>query len=848
MSLSLPDLLDLLGYSAGELVQTASAHPGGAFTTAVHPYNDLPTFDPDADHWFGVNPVRYPTRPGNPRPNADEVTRLSALWSDLDVKVGGCPDWAVAQAIVDTLSGLLGTRPSALVYSGHGIQPYWTVENQPIADEVAPGSETLPIPRPVARAILRRWHRLVARVAELHGAKVDSVFDLPRILRMPGSVNHKNPADPKPVLALPGDGAPLDLERIDEVLTEYGIPALHSDMDDPGVMVSAPEDWTWAPQVCGYVRSLVKRWATDEPKMGRHPWLLGQCVRIGAMHRYGCLSEQGREDVLEALVTRFRELLVTHGDKREEAPGEIADAFSWGQNRAAALSDDQVASELGAHQHSTDRPPVVVSNPSTAAAPGAAAAPAAPAPVVIGGYSCTDDGNALRFVDEHRHHLRYAPHRDQWLSWTGTHWSLCPDNGPAITAARDTIRGIDPGTSEALEKWRKASLGAGKLSAMVSLASADEAMRVTPAQLNADPYALNTPTGTVDLRTGAVRPCDPEDLITRVTKASFDRAASCPQWLAFLDYAFSGNTEMIAFLARLVGYSACGVVSEAVLPFLHGPGKNGKTVFLETNTRVLGNYAEPAAPDLLLAGAHRDESAIADLAELRFVIASEVNQKDKFDEAKVKQLTGGDTIKARHLYAKHFAFEPTWTIWLMGNHQPRVEAGGEGFWRRLKLIPFHVTVPESKRDSTLKERLPVEEGSGILNWIIAGAMDFFTTTSLRAPAEVTAATETYAEEEDALGRFIADLCLINQEGEETRISDIYESYTRWCKAESEDPITQTLFGREMKNRYHVKQRRTASARFYVGMVLRAHKEAEDDRRRREDAWADDPRLEDWRTR
>ena len=848
--LQLSDLLELLGYHDTELVQIASAAPGGNFVTAVTPYPHTPPPKPGADCWFGVNPVRVDYQGG--RPNADDVTRLAALWADLDVKEGGCPDWGVAQDIVNTLSGLLGTLPVAVTYSGHGIQPYWAIEHQPIADETAADSDEFPIRRDFARALLRRWHRLVASVAERHGAHVDSVFDLPRILRMPGSVNHKDPAKPIPVGCFASGGAPIDVARLDEVLTENGVFQLPGDLDDPGVMVSPPEEWYWAPRTCGYVKSMVAGWQRDTPA-ARHPWLLSQCVRLAAAHRNGCLTEADRESAFEALVTRFRELLAT-GDRRAEHPGEIAGAFGDGQVIAAAKSDDALAAELGNHAHQpTDRPRVVVSGPANAApgianaAPGAPGAPAA-APAVVGGYSCTDDGNALRFVDEHRDHLRYAPHRDEWLAWCGTHWQPSPDDGPAITAARETVRAIDPGASDELAKWRKASLAASKLNAMVALASADEAMRVTPAQLNADPYALNTPSGTVDLRTGAVRPCSPDDMITRVTKAPFDPAAPAPQWLSFLDYAFSGNAVMIAYLARLVGYSACGVVSEAVLPFLHGPGKNGKTVFLETCSKVLGSYAEPAAPGLLLAGGRNDESAIADLAELRFVIASEVNQKDKFDEAKVKQLTGGDTIKARHLYAKHFPFEPSWTIWLMGNHQPKVEAGGEGFWRRFKLIPFRVTVPEEKRDPTLKERLPVQEGSGILNWIVAGARDFFATTPLRTPAEVTAATANYAEEEDALGRFIADTILLDQKGEETLIASVYEVYCRWCKAESEEPVTMTMFGREMKTRYSVTTRRTAAARYYVGMVLRARREQRYEEERQQELYPEDPRLTNWTDR
>ena len=420
--LQLSDLLELLGYQDTELVQIASAAPGGNFVTAVTPYPQLPGPNPGADCWFGVNPVMLPQRTDtdrsrNARPNADEVTRLAAVWADLDVKEGGCPDWDTAQAIIDVLSGMLGTRPVAVTYSGHGLQPYWAIEHQPIADETGPDDvDEFPIRRDFARALLRRWHRLIAAVAERHGAHVDSVFDLPRILRMPGSVNLKDPASPIPVMCFASDGAPIDVARLDEVLSENGVPIQPGDLDDPGAVVSPPEEWTWAASTCNYTKSMVSGWR-DQNVTARHPWLLSQCVRIAAAHRYGCLTEAGRESALEVLITRFRELLAT-GDVRAEHPGEIAGAFADGQAIAAAKSEAQIAGELGNHAHRpTDRPPVVVSGPAPAAPGVANAGPGAPgagaaAPAVQGAGDprpIEHFGSELIFADHLRASLGTGP-------------------------------------------------------------------------------------------------------------------------------------------------------------------------------------------------------------------------------------------------------------------------------------------------------------------------------------------------------------------------------------------------------------------------------------------------------
>jgi hypothetical protein len=178
------------------------------------------------------------------------------------------------------------------------------------------------------------------------------VFDLPRILRVPNSVNHK--AQPVPVLTIAGDGAPISVERILEVLDEYGIEDRPEDHDDPGALISAPAEWRWARATCGYAELAMRGWATDRPDRDRHGWLVNQSTRIAAMHRKGCLTQSDHARAVELVIARFRALLAipsADAKPREPERGEIHDALAWGQSRAASMNDTRLGEEVGGHAH-----------------------------------------------------------------------------------------------------------------------------------------------------------------------------------------------------------------------------------------------------------------------------------------------------------------------------------------------------------------------------------------------------------------------------------------------------------------------------------------------------------------
>ena len=196
---------------------------------------------------------------------------------------------------------------------------------------------------------------------------------------------------------------------------------------------------------------------------------------------------------------------------------------------------------------------------------------------------------------------------------------------------------------------------------------------------------------------------------------------------------------------------------------------------------ILGDYAITAPANFLLAGRDKHETEIARLHGARFVVCSEINHGSKFDEAKVKDLTGGSGLTGRFMHKDFFDFTPSHTLVLVGNHQPEVSAGGKSFWRRLRLIPFLHAIPEKERNEHLAHELADKEGAAILAWVVAGAQSFLA-TGLADPEAVTTATEGYAEEEDHVQQFINECCTHVSHEFKQPFGAVYKRYQSWCDA------------------------------------------------------------------
>jgi putative DNA primase/helicase len=468
--------------------------------------------------------------------------------------------------------------------------------------------------------------------------------------------------------------------------------------------------------------------------------------------------------------------------------------------------------------------------PTNGHAPRPTAADATTAPAGADPHRCnlTDLGNAERLVDAHGQDLHYVYPWQQWLDWDGRHWQQ-DASGEVTRKAKGVVRGIydeakdaaaagNTKQADAIAKHATSSHAVARINAMIDLARSEDGIPCDPDAFDRDVWLLNAANGIVDLRTGALRPHDRSALLSKITPAKYDPDARCNIFLTFLDRIMGGNAELIDFLQRALGYSLTGDISERVLFILHGGGRNGKSTLLEAIRDVLGpDYTDRTPTDLLMTRRH--EGIPNDLAALRgkrFVSASEVNEGRRLDEAKIKDVTGGDTISARFMRGEFFTFRPQFKLWLGTNHKPVIQGTDKAIWDRIRLIPFDVRIPDNEIDRGLGEKLR-EEAPGILAWMVDGCQ-LWQQRGLDAPTQVLAATDAYREEMDVLGRFLDDCCQLHESVVATS-KDLYSTYSAWCDANGEKPVTQTALGRHLKERGFEQDRDTKGARTWRGIAL-----------------------------
>jgi len=416
----------------------------------------------------------------------------------------------------------------------------------------------------------------------------------------------------------------------------------------------------------------------------------------------------------------------------------------------------------------------------------------------------TDLGNARRLVADHGPRLRWAPQLGHWLHWDGTRWAE-DLTGEVHRRAKDTVDGLLTQIASTSGDERKritrhwlASQGAARLAAMVTLAATEPDVPVTIDELDTDPFALNVANGTVDLRTGRLRPHWGDDLHTKLAPVAYDEAAACPRWEHFLADVFDGDEELVAFLRRLAGYTLTGDVSEHVLPFAHGGGANGKTTLFGTLQRLLGDYAVQLDPHVLMDTGHEQHpTGLTDLRGARMAATVETEAGRRLAEVLVKQLTGGDPIRARRMRCDFFQFAPTHKLWLAGNHLPTIVGNDHAIWRRILLIPFNVTFEGERCDRALPNRL-AEEMPGILAWAVAGCLEW-QKHGLGVPDAVRRTTGAYRSGEDHVGRFLADCAEVDPTASVSarKLREVYED---WCSQVGERPWSAKAVGEQLAAR------------------------------------------------
>ncbi len=405
----------------------------------------------------------------------------------------------------------------------------------------------------------------------------------------------------------------------------------------------------------------------------------------------------------------------------------------------------------------------------------------------------TDEALALEFSARYADRLRYVAAWGRWFI-----------RGPAVWREDQTMRAFDlsravcrNASAECNEARVASSIASAKTVAAVErLAKADRRHAATVDQWDADPWLLNTPGGVVNLRNGIMRPHKADDQMTKLTAVA--PGGNCPLWLGFLDRITAADAGLQAFLQRVTGYSLTGNTDEHALFFGHGPGGNGKGVFLGAITGIMGAYAAVALMETFTASqGDRHPTELAKLRGARLVTAQETEEGRRWAEARIKALTGGDVISARFMRQDFFEYKPQFKLFIVGNHKPGLRSVDEAIRRRFHMIPFEVKIPAEERDITLPEKLKAE-WPGILAWAIDGCVQW-QRGGLAPPSAVRDATDDYLEAEDALGLWMAESCTVRSTHFDLA-TNLFASWKGWAEKAGEFPGSQKRFSQALEAR------------------------------------------------
>jgi P4 family phage/plasmid primase-like protien len=387
--------------------------------------------------------------------------------------------------------------------------------------------------------------------------------------------------------------------------------------------------------------------------------------------------------------------------------------------------------------------------------------------------------------------LRYAPEQGAWYVWSRGRWArdamLLADYHVGEVLKRLAVACLRRGATDA-ERKRLTGL-AEKLCSIDKLRNVRQLLRHDPriavpiTAFDANPWLLSTPAGIVDLRTGELRPPDPNAMCSRITTVAPEFATPSPIWDKFLNDSTAGDIELQLYLQRLLGYGLTGLTDEDALAFVWGEGQNGKSTFLEVVTRIFGDYHERAAMETFLATTYdRHPTELAKLAGARLVTAAETQEGRRWDEQRVKELTGGDEVTARFMRENFFNFWPKFLLLFYGNHRPEIRNLDEAMRRRFHLVPFVHRVPDELKDLHLAGKLKAEYPA-ILAWMIRGCIEW-QRRELAPPSSVQLATAEYFADEDPVGRWIEERCETRSEMAATMV-DLFRSWEQWTNANGE---------------------------------------------------------------
>ena len=441
-----------------------------------------------------------------------------------------------------------------------------------------------------------------------------------------------------------------------------------------------------------------------------------------------------------------------------------------------------------------------------------------------GGRIETDCDNARRLIERHGPDLRYCPETNTWHEWMGGRWqtSVGGVERRAIETARSLYEEAAKITEDSVRQrflqHVRYSLSRKGLSNAIWVAQHQPEIVVLIDQLDSDPMALNVRNGTLDLKTGELRPHRREDLITRMAPVEYQADAKAPIFNKFLKRILP-NILVRVFVRRAFGYAITGHVSEKIVAILYGSGDNGKTTLLEIIRHVLGDYAGQILINALMANRGEVSAAarsdLADLRGKRFVTSSESEAGQQLAEGQLKYLTGMGRIKAKRMQKDHFEFDPTHQLFIDANQKPVIRGTDNAIWNRICPIHFPVSIPKHEQDKQLLDRLKAE-APGIMRWLVRGCLSW-QQKGLSPPKEIRAALDDYRLEMDLIARFLS--CCIQNSRSKVRVYDLHEYFLAWCADTGEETMSKKSFGKGLRAKGFETFRGTGGTCYWKGIGL-----------------------------
>lgn len=444
-------------------------------------------------------------------------------------------------------------------------------------------------------------------------------------------------------------------------------------------------------------------------------------------------------------------------------------------------------------------------------------------------YGYHDVGNGKMFVDMFGYKLKWNK-QNSWCVHDDKHW-IQDDKNQVYELTKEanmhrfkSASKIEEGDEEKKEKLIKHYIRSNNMrsiEATVKAASSDPRIACSITDFDQNDFLFNCQNGTIDLKTGELRPHDPADMISMIGNTNFDPQAKCPTWLRFQDEINTGDQELTEFKQRLFGYALTGDTREQVFSIHYGTGANGKSTEMDILLEVLGDYGKVTNFDTF-ASKERTSSHSEDIARLRgarVVSAMEGEQGKRLNDSLIKQLTGGDAVSARFLYGHSFTYKPNYKIFLATNHKPRVKDTSHGFWRRVNLIPYDRVFKDEEKDNTLKEKLR-EELEGILTWLVVGCM-MWQADGLKAPKRIKDATESYKEDSDLIGEFVNNCCFVDLGNDTIRVKvgQLYLSYKEYSSQMGVTAFGKQSFNSYIESRGFEKRKSTGGDLYFFGIGL-----------------------------